>query len=430
MTHPISSLCGQNHDWIERTLELCVNRYVGADGLLITALSSDGAIVDPTPLIADFGDVLPFLAHFGRRDFVERQIKAARPHLSNSLFRNRGRIRLFDNHDWLLGLLELHELTGDASLLALARDGAFTLIKTMFIDDFLVDGTIEWRDARTWLRPASPFNGGYIELWLELYAATGDPGFVQASRRLAARWIETEDFRETGIFHRVPCSYSSAASRLAGYATTSRARLFKDNTNFVWGLLSLWQATAEERWRHAITDWLRGFRSLFLNEGDVFLWLGRQRDGHDVSLKAAFSSIDLLCDLYLGGVQEGALELAFAIARRWVTHQWANGLFPETPDGERDHLDANVDMAIALLKLGGVSGRSDYVEQARKTANAVIRYHSSPLGLVQAVGKDGQVRDSRIIVKYQGLALKLALAPESPAALLSNPALLKLLRDR
>lgn len=430
MTFPQNPLSGESLEWVERTLDLCVGRYVGPDGLLVTALAADGTLVDPTPLIADFGDVLPFLAQFGRHDFVTQQIEAARPHLSNSLFRNQGRIRLFDNHDWLLGLLELHEIAGDPVLLELARQGALTLIKTMFVDDFLIDGTIEWKDPRTWLRPASPFNGGYIELWLELHAATNDWRFVEASQRLAARWIASEDFRETGIFHRVLCSYSAFVSRLATHSSTSRARLFKDNTNFVWGLLALWKATGQERWREAIINWIAGFRRLFLNEGDVFLWLDFQRKGHEVSLKAAFSSIDLLCDLAHDGVCDEALSLAETIARRWATRQWTTGLFPETPGGEHDHLDANVDMAIALLKLGGLTGRHEYVERARATARAVVSYHSSPLGLVQAVRSNGVVHDPRIIVKYQGLALKLALAPDSPAPLLSNPALLKLLRDR
>jgi hypothetical protein len=430
LTRTVTSLCGTATDWVEQTLDLCVTRYVGADGLLVTALGADGTIVDPTPLIADFGDVLPFVARFGRMDFVEGQIELARPHLSDALFRHGGRVRLFDNHDWLLGLLELHEATGDAAFLALAREGATTIADTMFVDDLLVDGTIEWRDPRTWLLPASPFNGGFIELWLELHAAAGEPGFLEASRRLAARWMRSEGFRSTGVFHRTLCSWSPLLGRLAAHGTTSSARLFKDNTNFVWSLLDLHRTTGEERWRDGLTRWIDGFRRHFLNDGDVWLWLDRRGVGHEVSLKAAFASIDLLCDLHAAGVSTSALDLAETIARRWSAHQWPNGLFPETPAGARDHLDANVDMAIALIKLAGHTGREAYAERARAAAHAVVERHRSPLGLVQAVGRDGAVHDGRIIVKYQGLALKLAIAPDRPEDLLSDPALMKLLRDR
>jgi hypothetical protein len=425
-----SPLCGDPGRWIERTLDRFVDHYVDADGLLITTLDSDGVILDPTPLIADFGDVLPFLAKFGRRDFVDHQIEAAEPHLASALFRNRGRIRLFDNHDWLLGLLELHELTGDRALLRRAQEGALTLIETMFVDDLLIDATIEWRDPRSWLQPASPFNGGYIELWLELHARTGDARFLDASGRLAARWLRTDGFRQTGVFHRELCARSSAISRIAGLGATSSARLFKDNTNFVWSLLSLWEATGDDRWKEAIGRWIAGFRAHFLNHGDVFLWLDRNGGGHEVSLKAAFASIDLLCDIHAADLSTDALPCAVTIARRWSAHQWSSGLFPERPGGPRDHLDANVDMAISLLKLGGHTGLADFTDRARATARAVVARHDSPLGLVQAVDRDGRVRDPRIIVKYQGLALKLALAPDDPAALLADPALLKLLRDR
>jgi uncharacterized protein YyaL (SSP411 family) len=427
---PTSPLCGDPGLWIELTLDRFLDNYIGAEGLLITTLGSDGTILDPTPLIADFGDVLPFLAKFGLRDFVEHQIEAAEPHLASALFSNRGRIRLFDNHDWLLGLLELHELTADRALLRRAQEGAMTLIETMFVDDLLIDATIEWRDPRSWLQPASPFNGGYIELWLELHAKTGDALFLEASRRLAARWLRTDGFRRTGVFHRQLCSRSATISRLAGLGATSSAQLFKDNTNFVWSLLSLWEATGEQRWKQAIERWIAGFREHFLNHGDVFLWLDRKDGGHEVSLKAAFASIDLLCDIHNAGLSTDALPCAETIARRWAAHQWTNGLFPERPGGAHDHLDANVDMAISLLKLAGLTGHADYADHARATARAVVARHISPLGLVQAVDRDGVARDSRIIVKYQGLALKLALAPDDPAALLANPALLKLLRDR
>ncbi|MFC0242368.1 hypothetical protein [Rhodopseudomonas telluris] len=430
MSAPASPLCGDPGDWIDRTLDRFNDNYVDADGMLITTLDSNGTIVDPTPLIADFGDVLPFLAKFGRREFVDRQIVAAEPHLTSALFRNRGRIRLFDNHDWLLGLLELHELTGEQGLLRRAQEGALTLIDTMFVNDLLVDATIDWRDPRSWLQPASPFNGGYIELWLELHAKTGDMRFLDASRRLAARWLRTEGFRRNGVFHRELCARSATISRFAGLGATSSARLFKDNTNFVWSLLGLWEATAEDRWKQAVEHWIVGFSKHFLNRGDVFLWLDRNGGGHEVSLKAAFASIDLLCDIHAAGLSPSALPCAETIARRWSTHHWPNGLFPERPGGSCDHLDANVDMAISLLKLGGYTGCADFTERARATARAVLAQHDSPLGLVQAVDREGRVRDSRIIVKYQGLALKLALAPDEPAALLADPALLKLLRDR
>jgi len=425
-----SVLCGDHLEWAERVLDRCETRYVRADGLLITALDGDGVISDPTPLLADFGDVLPFMGRLGRTDFVDRQMALARPLLSDALYAPHGRLRLFDNHDWLLGLLELHAVTGDPALLDLAVEGATTLIQRFFVDDLLTDGTAYWKDPRTWLSPASPFNGGYIELWIELYDLTGDASFLRASQRLAGRWNRTAGFQRHGVLEKIFCARSKTLDRLAGRGARLRSLLFKDNTNFVWSLLALHAATQDPEWGRMIRRWIEGFQDHFLNAGQVWLWLDRRMQGRDASLKAAFSSIDLLCDVHAAGVSDQALPIARVIADSWLALAWDSGLFPEHPGGRRDHLDANVDMAVALLKLAGLTGHAPYAEAAARAAEAVVSQHEGPHGLVLAVDDRGGVADPRIIVKYQALALKLALAPRDPTILWADRTLMTLLRDR
>ncbi|MDZ4363993.1 hypothetical protein [Brevundimonas sp.] len=423
-------LCGNDLGWVERVLDRCETRYLNEAGILATALDGEGRLSDPTPLLADFGDVLPFMSRLGRTEFVDRQMALARPLLSDALYAQGGRLRLFDNHDWLLGLLELHAVTGDRSLLDLAAEGARTLIRRFFVDDLLTDGTAYWKDPRSWLSPASPFNGGYIELWIELHELTGDAVFLAASQRLAARWNRTPGFEAHGVLEKIFSARSTTLNRLAGRGARMQALLFKDNTNFVWSMLALHGATQDPAWARMIQRWIEGFRDHFLNWGQVWLWLDRAMQGRDVSLKAAFSSIDLLCDIHAAGVSDSALPIARIVADSWLPLAWSNGLFPEHPGGRRDHLDANVDMAVALLKLAGLTGHQPYAEAAARAAEGVVRHHEGPHGLVMAVDPDGQVVDPRIIVKYQALALKLALAPRAADDLWADRTLMTLLRDR
>lgn len=424
------ALAGADLAWTHRVIERCETLYVGEGGLLVTELDRDGRIVDPEPLLADFGDVLPFLQRFGRHAFIEQQLASASAHIQDGLYAGEGGIRLFSNHDWLLGLLEIYRATGATSALDQAVMGARTIIGRMFVNDLLIDETPRFMDPRSWVGRASPFNGGYIELWLELADVTGDASFLRAAERLASAWANAAGFRRHGVFPRVFSARSRLLNVLLASAATQRVLLFKDNTNLVWSILSLRQATGAEVWLQVLLRWLDGFERHFLNDGEVPLWLDMSLRGRQHSIKAAFPVIDLFCDLALAEGLSRPVELARTVADRWLGEQWPNGLFPEEIGADRDHLDANVDMAIALLKLAGVTGDARYEEAARRAAEAVIGLHETETGFVLSVGRDGHVRSGRIIVKYQGLALKLALAPRSAAGLMNNPDLLLLLRDR
>lgn len=418
-------------EWIGKLLQLFPTVYTGRQGVLVTAIDTDGRPVDDEPIIADFGDILPFLWHYGARDFVAAQLQHAAPFLREGLYLRHGRLRLFSNHDWLLGLLDLYRQSGQEYLLAMAEQGARTIERRFFYRDLLIDEPLSLKNWRTWLRPASPFNGGYIELWLDLYRYTGNSTYLDNAKRLAAGWIRSRDFIEHGVFTRYLSLASASLNRLAISLSRLRARLFKDNTNLLWGLIALYSETGEERWRAAVVKWLEGYRHLFWNKGDVDLVLDPAYRGYNPALKGGFVSLDLLCDIIDAGIEtEGATGLARSIADFWILQQWGNGLFPEVPGGPRDHLDANVDMVVSLAKLYDITDDRRYLNALDKCRHAILSLHDTPLGYCQAVDRDGIIRDARIIIKYQGLLMKLDILPEDPRGLLSDRDIVEILRDR
>ena len=174
--------------WVESILAHCESTYLGTHDVLVTTLDRDGAITDGEPLVADFGDILPFVWRFGLHGFVYDQIRCAAPFLTQGLYRRDGRVTLFYNHDWLLGLLELHRQSKDAKFLALAEEGARTLGVQYFRRDLLIDEKPSGRHWRTCLQHASPFNGGYIEIWVELFRLTGESLYLDWAKRLAGGW--------------------------------------------------------------------------------------------------------------------------------------------------------------------------------------------------------------------------------------------------
>lgn len=420
--------------WVQEVVHRFRTEYRRDDGLLMIAVHPDGSPQRRVPVLADFGDILPFLEELGEHEVVDEQLRLAEPHLWNGLYQRDGRVRLFLNHDWLLGLLELaRQRDGNPHLLAMVQTASRALHQHFQRDGFLIDERPEAGPAKSKLWPASPFNGGYIELWVEEAEITGTEEPLEWARLLASAWVETRTFQAHGVFEprhsvRVP-AIQSARRRLS----TMRARLFKDNTNLLWGLLTLADATGERRWRQAVDHWLDGFVRHFYGAGMPFAFLDRELLGYDRSLKAAFSALDLLVDLHDAGVGEGrTLELAREIAEAWLALQWPNGLFPAAPGADLDHLDANVDLAVALVKLAAHDSgtRERYLEAAHRCRSALLQHHASPAGYVLAVDRYGRYADSRVLVKYQALLTKLALLPDDPADLVGNTDLLSLLRDR
>ena len=398
------------------------------------SVHADGSPLRSVPVIADFGDVLPFLEHAGERAVVDEQLRLASPHLWRGLYRREGRVRLFLNHDWLLGLLDLaRQRPSDPDLLSRVRLASRTVRERFTRRGFLVDERIRTGPPVARLWPASPFNLGFAELWADEARLSGDPTPLAWAEELGHAWVQTRTFKRHGVFEAQHALRSPAFNRPRQRLGTMRARLFKDNTAAVWGLLALAEATGDGLWRDALSRWVEGFARSFFNAGMPCGFVDRRLRGYGPSLKAAFASVDLLMDLHAAGIGEGRpLDLAREIAAVWRGHQWENGLFPETPGAHRDHLDANVDMAVALTKLAAHAPdeAGPLAEAASRCARGVIAHHAVPAGYALAVDTGGRVVDGTVKVKYQALVTKLALLPEDPADLLRDPGRLALLRDR
>ena len=280
--------------------------------------------------------------------------------------------------------------------------GASTLTE-YFAGDVLCDEKVTPDVGAASSSLPNPFNGGYIELWLELLEHTHDAAWLERAERLARGWSCTEAFEHSGVFCRIESTHSTALAATLEQASTLKARLFKDNTNLVWGILALHQRTGEPRWRRVLSRWLSGFEAHFWNAGNVFLLLDPALRGREPSLKAAFSSIDLLCDFHHAGVEpQRSLALAAAAADFWLTQQWPNGLFPEQPGGGRDDLDANVDLTVALWKLHALTGEDRYRVAATRCRSALLELHAGPYGYGLAVDQAGRVVDRQIISEVPG----------------------------
>ena len=138
----------------------------------------------------------------------------------------------------------------------------------------------------------------------------------------------------------------------------------------------------------------------------------------------------MLVDIAGAGIApDRATALAVRLAHIVERHRWPSGLIPVHEGAERDHVDIMVDYGIALCRLAERTGDATWRERGVAGWAEMWRTHGTPHGLALGVGIDGSIRDLRIIVKYQFLAVKSLLAAAS-THLLDDAALGRLIRDR
>lgn len=433
----VSVLAGETLVWRPEQIEVILDAfeqfYCNEAGLIVIGLDSSGAIINETPVIADFGDILPFLYLFGRRQFVRQQLHLAQPYLWHGLYQRAGRVQTLFNHDFLLGLIDLYQLSRDPEILAWASKAADTLWGKLRCHDRIVDSldTTKQRTFQYW-RQANPYNGGFIEPFVQLYLLTGRERFLSRAIAEARSWINSGFFQRYGLFRRVNLVGPERVSALiARLAAGPLVKLFKDNTNLVFSLVTLYGQVGEQWIKDSILHWVSGFEQYLLNDGAVFMYLDKTRRGGRVDIKAAFPTLDLLCDIYWFVERDPRiLGMARLIGDYWLSQQWPNGLFPQAPGAKGDHLDCNTDMSIALVKLAELTREERYLEAARRCACANLETHFSDYGYILSVDADGQVIDDRIMTKYQGLLLKLALLNWEEPNIYGNGCLYDLLKDR
>ena len=418
--------CPWSEDHLSRQLSRLRNEWRRDDGMYATVFRGR-SVVDDTPLVADLGDFAPFLAVFGQRDFALALVESTTAHLRHGLFSQSGDISLFDNHDFVLGLVELYTATKEQMLLERALDAVTSLERRFERRGLLVDRLHGGLRDKV-LALANPFNGGYIELCCDLYELTDERWLLDTATRWARAWLKTPYFRFHGLFSR----FNSARLPIAGYLASRLARhgpvrLFKDNTNMVWGLAALHRLTGETWLQRGITRFVRAFRRGLWASGRVKPVVGKHAE---FQLGSAMATLDLLCDLAQSGVCPDALDLARGIAEACLDQQRPNGTYATGEINGPDHLDWNTDVGVGLWKLWELGDDRRYAEAAIHGWAGTLATHDTPAGLVMAVDASGRPADDRIIVKYQALVLKSALLWELPGEIYQNRHLWLLLRDR
>lgn len=387
-----------------------------------------GCWINQDPVIDDFGDIAPFLISHGEEQLVSNMHDCATIYLYRGLYVTDGKIELFYNHDWIFGLLESYRLTSQQKYLIHAREALDTVMELHLNKGYLVDFYDLNKGVSS--KAFNPFNGGYIELYLDLYRYTTEEKYLEFAQSFALKLFSQSKFISNGYFVSVWNVENQFLNFWHGLRRQVSGRLFKDNSNVIFSLLEFYRLKRSPFLKTQLSILSAGIIKNFIKNDISYQMITKWGWHKTADLKAGFVLVDLLTEFACLDINsEDSMRAARDVADFWISEQWNIGLIPLIPNGNTDHLDSNVDFAIALCKLYSLTKNEYYWENALKIKNSIFTYHLAKYGFVMSVNSSGVIEDSTVKVKYQGLVLKLKYLPETPTDIFQNE-LWKELKDR
>ncbi len=428
--------------------------FLNDDGLISrTFPPSDRTIFD------NLDDIAPFLMEFGEEDFLLKQIRRLDKGAFERLLPEHNVLYAAKIDEYLGGLNAIYRRTGDGHAKALLDDAVTKCLGYFSGQGGRFSESFDFTCGRS--SPFfSPWSAGLLETFLEI----GDlyPHLPEISESVLDRWIGHWYFRRFGLFpfrasfspfleragrraaargrwcHHYP-PFPDPPPRSAPRGMKARAKdylrpavqamrrkrrranylyaqsghwsqLMKSNTTPVFAMIELHRRTGKERWRDAVRRWIESAVATMVRPDGVHgTFYPPERLG-PASLVDGFILIDVLCDAWWEVDRNPTyLDRAEEIARNCLSWRWDIGVIPMTQQGDRDHLDGQVDFSISLRRVGELADRPDLSKTSTELMECALTAHRVEGGFCTHVDREGRrvtLPFNTVDPKYNGLLLK------------------------
>lgn len=347
--------------------------------------------IDSHILSEDIGDVLPYLVYLSGKEaatvLFDIHLEKTALDENGLILESNGDIRLFHNHDWLLGVLYMSDITGRKDLDQLVTkilDYVESKSKKGLLRDTL--SKFSFRESIS-----SPYNLGYYE---ELVRVRSSSNVRKQFQRNFDAYLDSTSMLKRKI----------VLNKFYGISLT-KTRFFKDMSNGIHAGLSMLELSGSDELRETLIRTINrtwkaliegksplpgvGLREESFGIRDLFAWMdiiGRSRDlfPMDITGLRVNRLLSLLKD-----------------------HEMDNGIYSEYIYGNVGHLDGNVDLVSTLFQFQDLYSFNQL--SLVELSNRIFDKFSGANGLVLRVDGSDKIVDDRIITKYQFLAAKLCL---------------------
>ncbi|MBI3625612.1 MAG: thioredoxin domain-containing protein [Candidatus Rokubacteria bacterium] len=278
-------------------------------------------------------------------------------------------------------LLERHEATGDRRYLAMVERGLAGILRGIY--DPVEGGFFHYAEGREWRRPhyekLAHLNASLAAVFDKAYRVTQNPRYKEAAEATISYLLRTLYDAEAGGFYGSqtadPAYYrlSARERRAARKPPVNRDKVTAWNAEAALAFLALSQSSGRRDVAEAAGRTLEFMRRSCLTDKGVFHFyesktgrgylLGQLEANAWAALAFVEGSRVLRADVYR---EAGERVLAYALVELFDA---GAGAFAE--EKNRYPLDANGVMALALLSAHQLTGRSEYLDHAKRVLGAL-----------------------------------------------------------
>lgn len=425
-------------DEAKRIINLLKNDFVLPSGEFF--LEKNGDYIFSHHIFPDLGDFLPFFIYFKEDTFIDNQIALYLNKLKNGIlisefpsFKINGLAKSYEYTDLLFGLLDYHKNKNTITSKKILLDSAETAIKI-----FKFDGNIcsfYHQNLNINIPILDTRDGTFIEIYLELYSLTKDRKYIKTAHNIYTKLINTNYYKKNKLLPTFSApNWIINLFNIFNVKKFSTAIICKNNTNSLFGFLSLYIATKDENILNSINEILNSIESktMTLNGGIKANYSLKNRDEF-ATLTSSFPLIDFLSDLYRQVNNIEYINLAQKIADFWINLQGLTGLFPLHSNEKESFLDSETDMCISLLKLYEITRKEDYKISSNRCLSGIINFHGVHDYVLGVNIDTGKVLNNTQRTKFIALFLKLIILKiesNNGKEIYKNNELLELLKDR
>ena len=402
----------------------CLSNVLSKDNkyLISHVNANTGKIINSSPIFEDFGDIAPLLILCKKKLLLKNEFNELHKNLSkdlyysNTKFHSKYIIHTYDWSDLIYGLI-LYNKDRRNKKAKLHIKKYFNLIRKQITKNRFISTVGVKFFKFLYFLPICSMNGSAMYPELLIYEKTSSNYKINLSlaKKIITTWTNDEFYKKYNLFPDY-LEYKGKKNIIDKIIIfifkkhinnkNNNASLFKQNTNSIASVLSIYIATKDQKYKDIIYNWYEAIKFNLKKKDNLFIneW-SEKKTG--VWHSTNFQLVDLLCDFAFYLDNKYFIVEAQKIANALIKEFEKFSVLPLKKNSDRAHCDSQTDFAVSLIKLYKLTKNKKYLKNSIKIMNSVRRYFYRKYGIVEFVYKSSKKEVTPLSkIKFLILSLK------------------------
>ena len=386
--------------------------------------ANTGEVINNTPIFEDFGDIVPLFLLCKKKSFLKNEFNALDKHLSNDLYHSNNKfhskniVHTYDWSDLIYGLILFNKNKKNIKA-RLHIKKYFDLIKNQIVKKKFIS-TVGLKFFKlTYFLPICSMNGCamYPELLIYEKNTPSYKSNLSFAKKIINTWINDQFYKKYNLFPDY-LEYKGKKNLFDKIfififkkhirAKNNSVSLFKQNTNSIASILSIYLITQDQNYKNIIYDWYKALKKNLKKKDNLFVNKWSVNDKKiGVWHSSNFQLVDILCDFNFYLNDKYFIIEAEHIANALIKKLGKFSILPLKKNDATAHCDSQVDFAVSLVKLYKLTKKKKYLKNSIKIMDSVKKYFYKKYGMVEFINTTNKKETTELCkIKFLILSLK------------------------